>query len=169
MSQKLEHPEAPVNRQLASSHEKCRSQGEFVLEESMSRTAPVLRYLTFAIGASVSDVADITGLEVDAVRMPAAWTAAQLAFDETPDPSNLGSNALMPIIDDGGGVDTPAELRLPVVTGASMRLRDKLFGPYHGLRLRSVAAGVAATATAAPVTQAAQAVFVLICRQVASD
>jgi hypothetical protein len=132
----------------------------------MSRTTAVLRYVTFAAGANVSDVADVTGLEVDAIRMPSPWTAAQLAFDETPDPSNLGSNPLMPVIDDGGGVDAPAELRLPVVAGASMRLRDKLFGPYHGLRLRSVAAGGASTATAAPVNQVAQAVFVLICRQI---
>jgi hypothetical protein len=118
----------------------------------------------FASGQSVSDSVDLFLLEVDAIRLPAAWTPAALAFDESPDvdPAGAPSYGWLPAYDDGGG-DVPAEFRLRVVAGTSMRLNG-LLDPYRWVRFRSVAVVSDPTATAAPVAQAAARTLVILAR-----
>jgi hypothetical protein len=117
-----------------------------------------------ASGQSVSDSVDIFGLDVDAIRFPAAWDASSLAFDESPDVDPAGAPVYgwAPVYDDGGG-DVPAEMRLKVATGISMRLNGVL-APYRWVRFRSVDAAAAETAAASAVPQTAARQLVLLAR-----
>lgn len=99
---------------------------------------PAARVKTFDVvianGGNTSAAVDLEGYRIAGIRMPASWTAAAIAFSESPDDASY-----LPVYDDGGGV-AAAEIRIPVTSSVSHRLADQLLLPYRFIKLRSVAA-----------------------------
>lgn len=103
-----------------------------------------------ANGASQSGEVDLGGLSVQAIVMPAAWTAANLTFLA----ADATGGTFNPVHDDGGTEVT--------VTAAAARCigMDAAARELDGLRYIKVRSGTTAT----PVNQAAERTLTLILR-----
>lgn len=103
---------------------------------------------TIANGASLSGEVDLEGQAIQAIQMPAAWTAASLTFTA----SSASGGTFDPVHDDGGTEVT--------ITAAAARMigLDAIARELDGLRFIKVRSGTTAT----PVNQGAERILTLI-------
>lgn len=99
-----------------------------------------------AAGGSLSAAADLGGLRLAGIEMPAGWTAAGLTFQgAATNPAGLAD------LYDGSG----AEVTLPAAAGRFIQVDEERFAGIRWLKIRS---GTSAT----PVTQAAERTLRLV-------
>ncbi len=116
------------------------------------------KQVTIANGTSLSDEADLTGFQVVAIQMPAAWDAANLTFQARPGKkfattTEKPEETLQNVYDDAGTEVsvTAAASRYIAVTGTKL---DALLA-CGALKVRSGTSGV-------PVNQTANRVLTLV-------
>jgi hypothetical protein len=108
----------------------------------MSTRNRVLRTVTIASGASLSDEVNLDGLELEAVHMPAAWDAADLTFQA----ATVKGGAYQNVHDDAGteiAVTAAAARAIPIGT------RTKRLRGLHFIKVRSGTAALPVNQTAA--------------------
>lgn len=106
--------------------------------------------VTLASGSSLSGTINLGGLRLFGLTIPAAWTAAALSFQVSPD---AGANWYELMGPDGAAVTLAPQ------TSCCMMLDPKFFAPFQYIRLRS---GLAA----APVAQGADRMLNLFLRSI---
>lgn len=102
----------------------------------MSTKARFLKTVTIANGASLSSEIDLGGYELEAIHMPAAWTAANLTFTA----ATVSGGTFDAVHDDGGTevtVTAAASRAIPLGT-VTRRLNGLQF-----IKVRSGTAGAA--------------------------
>ena len=103
---------------------------------------------TIANAASLSAAVEIAGMELVAIEMPAAWTAANLTFQGTHDGATFNN-----VHDDAG-----TEVSVTAAAARYIRLNPELWGGFHSVKVRSGTAGT-------PVNQGAERIINLVVRQ----
>lgn len=103
---------------------------------------------TIANGASLSGAVELEGMELVAIEMPAAWTAANLTFQGSHDGVTFNN-----VHDDAG-----TEVSVTAAAARFIRLNPELWGGFHAIKVRSGTAGAA-------VNQGAERVINLVLRQ----
>jgi hypothetical protein len=105
---------------------------------------------TIANGGHTSAAVNVAGFRIAGIRMPSAWTAADIAFSESPD----GTETYLSVFDDSG-----AQVLVTVAASSSVRLDEGLLAPYRSIKVRSVTAGTGVSTVA----QGAERVIDLYC------
>lgn len=109
---------------------------------NMKLTATILN------GTSLSDELNLNGLMIEAIDMPAAWTAAGLSFVA----SEVSGGTFLPLFDVAG-----VEITATVAASQRHVLPISLIRGHNYIRLRSGTSAV-------PVVQGSNAIITLLCR-----
>ena len=106
---------------------------------------------TILAAASLSDEIQLNGLMIEAIIMPAAWTAAGLSF-QAADALAANGGTYLPLFDVAG-----VEITATVAASQRHVLPISLIRGHNYIRLRSGTSAV-------PVVQGSNAIITLLCR-----
>jgi hypothetical protein len=117
----------------------------------MGGGAPIRIPVTIANGAALSGAVDTRGATIEAIEMPAAWTAADLTFQAADSETGTFSD----VYDALGG-----EITVVVAASRTVTIQDPFDYNMRGLRYVKVRSGTSGT----PVNQAGARTLYLICK-----
>jgi hypothetical protein len=114
----------------------------------------IVKKVTIANGASLSDAVDMSGLQLVAIQMPSGWTTANLTFQAGVIVSQDGKNTITygNVLDDGG-----TEVVVTAAANSFITIRPTVAAALRGIKSLKVRSGTSGT----PVSQAAARIITL--------